>query len=183
MNDPKIPENSRSTLNDTPEGDSVLILALAGGKSQGAAAVLAGLDPKTVWKRLKDPAFRGQIEAVRKDMIDRAVGHMAESAVDAVVYLRNLLQRDENACEECGRSDNVSASVTAARALLDRLNLGGQCQECKRRAEGERNRPPLTLDVLLAEDARIKAELAEARIATGSDRSAPNILAYEEQAA
>ncbi len=153
-------ESNGTTPNNgmTPEGDDALALALAGGKSQLAAAELAGVSRATVQRRLADPEFVSRVEAIRREWTERATGHLTEAAMEAVIKLRNIIASE-------GES---SVHVAAARAILANLKLEG-CAECERRAELERNPPPKTLEQELAHDRYIKEEYArlqalEARI-------------------
>jgi hypothetical protein len=145
-------EKPRSCTAPTPEGDDALLLALAGGKSQTAAAELAGVCRDTVQRRLRDPEFRARIEAARSDMIERAVGQMAEAAVEAVATLRNLLTNDKT----------PAVQAAAAGKILANLNLGERdCRECKRRADEAKNPPPLTVAQQMAQARWIKSEYAK----------------------
>lgn len=173
----------------TPEGDDALVLALAGGKSQTAAAELAGVCRDTVYRRMQNPVFRARIEAVRRGWLDRAAGQLADGAVEAVIRLRKIVEDESEATRD---------QVAAAKALLASLKLAGECPECKRRAE-EANRPR-TLEEQLAHDAyiereykRIEAELADAQRLnaeqeardlaawTAAGIKIPNVLCYSNQ--
>ena len=90
------------------KGDSQLILALASGCSVREAARLAGLGERTAHRRVKEPAFRHRVAAVRDEQFQRATAALAEAATEAVATLRALLD-----------SGSVSAQLGAARAILE----------------------------------------------------------------
>ena len=72
------------------EKDSVLALALASGQSVTAAAAQAGIDRRTVQRRLADPAFRRQVAGFRDELLAAALGRLADHltrAADAVAAL------------------------------------------------------------------------------------------------
>jgi hypothetical protein len=67
-----------------------LLLALACGANVESAARQTGLTERTVHKRLKDPAFRRQILAIRRDMVNRASGAMSAAAMESIKTLLEL---------------------------------------------------------------------------------------------
>jgi hypothetical protein len=84
-----------------------LALALAAGESVTEAAVKAGMAERTAYRRLKDPAFRQSIQALRAEMIGQALGRMAASMTEAVDSLR-----------VCLKSSTASVRLGASRSLL-----------------------------------------------------------------
>ena len=54
--------------------DEELLLALACGFTIEQVAARAGVSARTLHRRLRDPAFRGRLQAVRDDMVQRASG-------------------------------------------------------------------------------------------------------------
>ncbi|HWG41332.1 MAG TPA: hypothetical protein VN688_01000 [Gemmataceae bacterium] len=95
--------------------DSVLIAHLASGKSVEATAKLAGVSDVTVYRRLKNLAFRSKVRQARADVLERALGHLSKGAAEASIVLRNLL-----------RDDDHRLRLGAARAIL---GLGDQLRE------------------------------------------------------
>jgi hypothetical protein len=76
--------------NVPPEKDVILALALASGLPVGAAAEQAGVDRRTVSRKLADPAFRRQVAEFRGELIATALGRLADNmtrAADAVAAL------------------------------------------------------------------------------------------------
>src|SRR5215831_16733410 len=67
--------------------DPQLLLALACGASAAAAARQAGVSESTVHRRLADPAFRHQLQALRADMVQRSSGMLTAATGEAVKTL------------------------------------------------------------------------------------------------
>jgi hypothetical protein len=88
--------------------DDALALALAAGRTAREAAAACGLSERTAYRRLADPAFRRRADALRADLVDRALGRLADGMADAADTLRLLLG---------ARSESVR--LGAARALLE----------------------------------------------------------------
>jgi signal transduction histidine kinase len=76
----------------TAEGQAAVVLALVLGASAAEAGSQAGISERTVRRRLADPEFAAEVRATRRDLIDRAVGELAASALTAVRVLRELAQ-------------------------------------------------------------------------------------------
>ena len=93
---------------DRTRADSALVAALAGGATVEAAAGAVGVGVATVYRRLKEPAFRAQIDAARSEMIGRAVARLAGASTAAADRLRALLT-----------AESESVQLAAARSILD----------------------------------------------------------------
>jgi hypothetical protein len=70
--------------------DHQLLLALACGATVENAAHKADLSEATVYRRLKDPIFQQQLQAVRSDMVQRTAGMLTAAAGEAVKTLLDL---------------------------------------------------------------------------------------------
>jgi hypothetical protein len=92
------------------KADTELILALACGSSPESAATKARVSPRTVYRRLADPAFRAQVNRVRADLVQRAAGLLTAVGMGAIKTLATL---HESASSEAIR-------LEAAKAILDR---------------------------------------------------------------
>jgi hypothetical protein len=86
-----------------------LTLALACGASPEVAAQKSGVSPRTVHRRLADPAFRAGVERLRTEMLQRAVSMSGAASLAAVKTLTAL--------QESAKSESVR--LGAARALVD----------------------------------------------------------------
>jgi hypothetical protein len=71
--------------------DAALALALAGGATVEGAARSAGVSPRTAYRRLDDPAFRGRVDEIRADMVRLATGRLAALGTEMIETLRALL--------------------------------------------------------------------------------------------
>jgi hypothetical protein len=88
--------------------DEALALAVASGQTLRDAAAAAGIGERTATRRWADPAFRRRVGELRREMIGRALGRMAEGMADAAAKLRALLTAAPPAVQ-----------LGAARALLE----------------------------------------------------------------
>jgi hypothetical protein len=52
--------------------------ALAAGRTKAAAARECGVGKVTIWRWLKDPAFRERVAEIRRALLDRAIGRLAD---------------------------------------------------------------------------------------------------------
>jgi hypothetical protein len=82
-----------------PSGDKDerLALALAEGCSRVEAAQRAGMGLRTVFTRLKEPAFVALVRTLRDRLINDAVGVLAASSVEAAILLRRQLKHEDPA--------------------------------------------------------------------------------------
>ena len=91
------------------KADGELVLALACGASPESAALKSGLSPRTVYRRLADPAFRERVNQVRADLARRAAAMLTAAGLGAVQTLTTL--------QESASSESVR--LGAARAVLE----------------------------------------------------------------
>jgi hypothetical protein len=101
--------------------DEVLALALASGQTLRDAAAATGIGERTATRRCVDTAFRRRVAELRGDMVQRALGRMADGMAEAADKLRQLLA-----------ADSESVRLGAARALLE---LGVKLRESVELAE------------------------------------------------
>src|SRR5262245_32764111 len=102
-------------------GDEQLLIALAAGCSIRQAARKVKRGEATVARRLEDPVFRDRLDAIRRDMLDRAIGRLSATLAAAATTLRKLLQ---------AKSETVR--LGAARAVLElhaRVREAGEFEE------------------------------------------------------
>jgi hypothetical protein len=88
--------------------DESLAAALATGQTLRAAAVTAGIAERTAARRWADPDFRRRVAGLRGDLVQAAMGRMADGMSAAADVLRQLLT---------AQSENVR--LGAARSLLE----------------------------------------------------------------
>lgn len=73
-------------------GQDAMVVALARGKTVTEACGQTGISRTTVYRWLGDPGFCHRVEATRKELFDRAIGRLADSASAAADTLAGLLQ-------------------------------------------------------------------------------------------
>src|SRR5262245_44526127 len=81
----------KMSQNFPSEKDPMLALALAGGQSITAVADQFGLDRRTIYARLADPAFRQLVAEFRGQLIATALGILAEIMTRAARAVAALL--------------------------------------------------------------------------------------------
>ncbi len=91
------------------KGQEPLLLALACGATVEAAARQCGLSDRTVYRRLKEPAFQARLKQVRSDMIRRSAGLLTAASGEAVRTLLALMKE----------SSPASVRLGAARAVME----------------------------------------------------------------
>jgi hypothetical protein len=91
-------------------GDAALVAALLAGSTYEDAARATGYSRSTVSRRMRDAAFRDQLDALRRDVIARAADLLAAQTVASVDTLARL--RDNTAL-------SAGIRARAARDLLD----------------------------------------------------------------
>jgi len=101
--------------NGREKGDDALLLALAAGDTVRAAAKKAGISERTASRRLADPDFRRRLTEARADMVQRALGKLADASTEAADSLRKLLQAKKE-----------TVRLSAARTILE---LGNRLRE------------------------------------------------------
>ena len=126
------------TAFDTPEKKTALALALASGLTVVAAAEQAQVSESTVHRRLKQPAFRRLVARLRNQMLEAALGRMAENMTRAADKVARLLD-----------SDNEAIALRAARTLLslglrlrDSVELADRIDEIERELDRNKGDAP-----------------------------------------
>lgn len=99
--------------------DDTLILALAGGATVEAAAANAGVGLTTVYRRLKDPAFRARLDAARADMVRQATAMLTAAATEAVNTLLDLQAKDSPPPTRLGAAKSVLEIGNRLRTEVD----------------------------------------------------------------
>jgi hypothetical protein len=111
--------------------DEALALALASGLTVEVAADQAGVSPRTAYRRRADPDFCRRVAELQAEMVQRALGKLADGAAAAVDTLRNLLK---------AKSENVR--LGAARTILELSSRLRETVELEQRLQDLENRLP-----------------------------------------
>jgi hypothetical protein len=109
--------------------DGVLVGALAGGSTIARAAELAGVSQTTVYTRLKNPDFKAKVAAARREMLDRAIGHLAEGSSEAAIALRHLALSGKS---EAVRLGACRAVLELGTRLRESVEMAADIEELKR---------------------------------------------------
>jgi hypothetical protein len=101
-----------------------LLLLLACGATQEAAARSVGISERTVRRRLRDPDFCRRLQALRTEMMQRLAGLLMAASGEAVKVLVALLKEDTAAGVRLGAARTVlqlNLEVHEATELEQRL--------------------------------------------------------------
>jgi HEAT repeat protein len=109
-----------------------LALALAAGDTAVEAATKVGMSERTVYRRLADPAFRRNVQALRGEMLGRALGRMANGMSEAADVLRSLLA----AKSETVRLGAARSLMEIGAKLRESVELEARLQALEERASG-----------------------------------------------
>jgi hypothetical protein len=90
------------------KADDALLTALAAGATIQEAAGRAGLSERTAYRRMAEGAFAEKLKRFRADMLQRALGRLADTSTKAVETLSELL---------LAKSETVR--LGAARSILE----------------------------------------------------------------
>jgi len=88
---PDTPVTRADTAPRRSVADAALVAALVGGSTLDEAADAANVSRRTVARRLKDPAFRGELEALRREALSRAADRLTGLTTAALETLNDLL--------------------------------------------------------------------------------------------
>jgi hypothetical protein len=102
------------------KNEDALLLALACGATVEAAARQCELTERTVYRRLKETAFRGRLQALRADMVQRAAGMLTAAAAEAV---RTLLSLQKQAVPATVRLGSARAILEIGMKLREVVDL------------------------------------------------------------
>jgi hypothetical protein len=128
-----LPEMSQ---NVTLEKDSFLALALASGTSISDAAHQAGIDRRTVYRKLENPAFARQVAEFRDRLIGTALGRVADAMTRGADVLAQMLDSPQDHI----RIRAARALISLGLRLRDSVDLTARMREVEhelgRRQEG-----------------------------------------------
>jgi hypothetical protein len=71
--------------------DELICAALAAGQTVRSTAQGCGVSEQTIWRRLRNPAFKARVEELRRRMVDEATGRLADGLANAIDVMRCLL--------------------------------------------------------------------------------------------
>ncbi len=87
--------------------DDIALQALACGASVEMAAQKAGISKRTLQRRLADPEFRRQMQAIRGEMVQRLAGTMTAAGTEAMKTVLDLLKGNTPANVRLGAARTI----------------------------------------------------------------------------
>lgn len=97
-------------------GDDVLLMALAKGSTVRSAAEQASISEATAFRRLRNSEFVGELNRVRGELWNAALGKLTEASSRAVERLAKLIDEAES----------EAVRLSACKAVLE---LGGKLRD------------------------------------------------------
>jgi hypothetical protein len=106
------------------KAEDALLAALACGATVENAARAAGVCERTVYRRLRDPEFYRQFQAMRADMVQRTTGMLTAASLESVKTLLELQKATYPAGVRLGAAKAVvelSIRMRESGELMDRI--------------------------------------------------------------
>lgn len=120
---------------DRKNADSILLTALASGKSIQACAQMAEVSEATVYRRLRSTKFKRRLIRARGQMLTRSLNLLADGSASAAIVLRKLL-----------KASGEKVRLAAAKAILEQVakmresvEMAEQIAELQRRMDASDN--------------------------------------------
>ncbi|MBI2061982.1 MAG: tyrosine-type recombinase/integrase [Nitrospirae bacterium] len=148
---------------ETKNEDAALLAALAAGKSVDECAKATGVSRATAYRRLDDPAFKAELDRLKRDILDRTMAQLSEAGLEAVKTLRSLMSHGkESARLDAGKApDTVNRELTTLKHLFTKAVEWGELESSVAHKVKPLKRPPGRLRYLTLEKG--KTLLAECR--------------------
>jgi hypothetical protein len=112
--------------------DDALVAALAGGNTVEAAAALCAVSEATVYRRLREPGFRRRVSWARAELLERALGHLAQGSAEAAIQLRNLVADSKDERVKLGACRTI---LEMGARLRETVELAEDLAEMQRQLE------------------------------------------------
>lgn len=88
---------------ERPKGrHQLLLMSLACGATVEAAARKAGMSERTAYRRLAEPSFRKELQAIWAEMVQRATGMLTAGSMEASKTVIKLVQSAGSECVQLG---------------------------------------------------------------------------------
>ncbi|VTS04910.1 hypothetical protein [Tuwongella immobilis] len=129
------------------DADDAILMALACGATQEAAARTAGVSKSTVERRMQDLAFRSRLHAIRQEIVERTTGMLTAAASEAVKTLVDLLKEPIAPASRLGAARTILEMGVKLRELADLGERVRSMEEQMATMQGT-NPPPSTEAVL-----------------------------------
>jgi hypothetical protein len=115
------------------KNEDALVLALACGATVEGAARQCEVNPRTVNRRLREPAFAARVRDLRADMVRRASGLLTAAAAEAV---RTLLALQKDSVPPATRLGAARAVLELGIKVRELSDLEDRVSLLERAAEG-----------------------------------------------
>jgi hypothetical protein len=99
--------------------DETLLTALACGATVVSAAHSSGMSPRTVHRRLKEPAFQERLQQARAEMVQRTSAMLTAAGLESVKTLLTLQQAESPAGVRLGAARSTLELGIRLREFVD----------------------------------------------------------------
>jgi len=110
--------------------DTTLLMALACGAPNEAAAQRAGVSATTVYRRRKDPKFEQQLRRTRAEMVERAAGTLTAATTESI---RTLLELQKPSIPPATRLGAARAVIELGTRLRESADLEQRVMDIEQR--------------------------------------------------
>ena len=100
--------------------NDIIKSALANGASYSEAGALAGVDARTVQRRMTDPSFRATVSKHRTDMVSQLTGRLVAGSGDALEVIAREMRQGQRSAD---RIRAASLYLTLSLRFHDQSNL------------------------------------------------------------
>jgi transposase-like protein len=122
--------------NATLEKDTMLAIAVASGASISEVAAQAGIERSTIYRKLENPAFARRVAEFRDQLIQTALGRVADAMTRGADVLAQMLDSPQDHI----RIRAARALISLGLRLRDSVDLTARMREVEhelgRRQEG-----------------------------------------------
>jgi hypothetical protein len=115
------------------KNEDALVLALACGATVDGAARQCDVNPRTAYRRLRDPSFAARVRDLRADMVRRASGLLTAAAAEAV---RTLLALQKDGVPPATRLGAARAVIELGIKVRELSDLEDRVSLLERAAQG-----------------------------------------------
>jgi DNA-binding MurR/RpiR family transcriptional regulator len=109
----------------SPKQEAALVALLAHGTVE-AAYEAAGVSKSTMWRFLQEPSFQARYRAMRRQLVESAIGQLQADCTKAVTVLREVAE---------DREAPASARVSAAKTIIEQSLRAVELEDLSERVE------------------------------------------------
>jgi hypothetical protein len=114
---------SQFVTNTDRVGDDSILTMLVAGSHPMCVAHANGVSTRTVYRRLRDPGFRQELESAKEQMRSQVFAKLSDAAIDAVSTLIDLSETSEDPNVRLKACKTIIDSLVAVHATLPKTKI------------------------------------------------------------